>query len=390
MTPALNQRGVSLLEALVAMAVMAIGAVAVVGMQATLRLNGDVAKQRAEAVRQAQQQLEVWRGFTRLDATGGEIDWTDITNLTDTLTPPNSNATYTRDFKVVPNDPTTDNPRSRSVHAKVTWVDRASVEQSVTLNTVITGAHPELGGSLSIPLSNSLLANPGGRHPAIPPAAVPQTDGTSLFNPPGAPSTLGWYFNNTTGVITRVCTNVADTSTCTDLTALLLSGFVRFSTGFSQPTPAQAEAPTSATLPITVAVEQEQPFSTTVSCFTSLPDSTAMAYFCVLQVNPPSTPNWTGTTVFGGIPLAGSINDDDDDEFRVCRYSTVRSNSAVVPTDLKNEQHPLRYVAVNASLTNQNYLVIRAGDDDNPFTCPNDDTATPNVNGATWHQQPSS
>ena len=45
------QRGISLVEALVAMLVMSFGMLAIVGLQATLRLNADVAKQRAEAVR---------------------------------------------------------------------------------------------------------------------------------------------------------------------------------------------------------------------------------------------------------------------------------------------------------------------------------------------------
>ena len=45
------QRGVSLVEAIVAMAVMAFGMMAIVGLQTTLRQNSDIAKQRSEAVR---------------------------------------------------------------------------------------------------------------------------------------------------------------------------------------------------------------------------------------------------------------------------------------------------------------------------------------------------
>lgn len=385
-----KQRGVSLLEALVAMTVMAIGAVAVVGMQATLRMNGDVSKQRAESVRLAQQLLEEWRGYTGFTAVAGVVDWADLATSSSDLTPANSNATYTRTVTVVPSGDADDNPRAKTLHVRVEWTDRTNVLQSVALNTIITGAHPELGGSLSIPVSNSLLNNPGGRHPAIPPTAVPYGVGSSSFNPPGSPPSLAWVFNNSTGMVTQVCTDVANAATCSDVTAMLLSGFIRFSTGSAQPTPAQAEAPTSPTQAITVDVAQTSPFSTTVNCFASPIDSTSTAYFCLLNTNPPTTPTWSGTTTFSGISLASGIADFDDDKFRVCRYTTVRSNSAIVPTDLKNDDHPLHYVNVNAPLTNQNYLVIRAGDDAAPFTCPDDNSSTSNVNGATWHHQPAS
>ncbi len=56
-----RQRGISLIEAVVALAVMAFGMLAFVGLQSSLRFNGDVAKQRAEAVRIAQEAIEQWR-----------------------------------------------------------------------------------------------------------------------------------------------------------------------------------------------------------------------------------------------------------------------------------------------------------------------------------------
>ncbi len=58
------QRGVSLVEAIVAMAVMAFGMMAIVGLQTTLRANSDVAKQRSEAVRIAEEAIETARAFS--------------------------------------------------------------------------------------------------------------------------------------------------------------------------------------------------------------------------------------------------------------------------------------------------------------------------------------
>src|SRR3990167_8768909 len=60
----LRHRGVSLVEALIALAVMAFGMLAVVGVQSTMRLNSDLSKQRTEATRIASEEIERLRSFT--------------------------------------------------------------------------------------------------------------------------------------------------------------------------------------------------------------------------------------------------------------------------------------------------------------------------------------
>ena len=73
-----SERGLSLIEALVAMAVMAVGMLGVLGMQATLRSNGDVAKQRSEAVRIAQATMETQRVFSVMGAASGGASYSGI------------------------------------------------------------------------------------------------------------------------------------------------------------------------------------------------------------------------------------------------------------------------------------------------------------------------
>jgi Tfp pilus assembly protein PilV len=58
-------RGVSLVEALVSLAVMSFGMLGVVGVQATLRYNAEVSKQRSEAVRIGQEEMESLRSFVQ-------------------------------------------------------------------------------------------------------------------------------------------------------------------------------------------------------------------------------------------------------------------------------------------------------------------------------------
>jgi Tfp pilus assembly protein PilV len=380
MSTLVRSRGISLLEALVAIAVMAIGAVAVVGMQAGLRLGGDVAKQRLIATRLAQEVLDRARGFESLTATGS-LDWTDLVTDTATLTPADSNATFTRTVTVVDSGGAgTDLPRSKTLHVRVTWTDRSNQDQAVDMNTLISGVHPELAGTLGVPQYASPFLRPQGRHPAIPPVAI--NDGpTSRFVPPGASDT--WVFNNATGAIVQIC---PVSGPCVDVIGKLLSGFIRFATGTAQPTAVDSEAPSSPPLStVEVTMDNLVP-ALGADCYEEFA-ATHVAYFCLIRTST-GTPNWGGKVQLAGLALSSSMADNDPSRFKVCRYTTVRNNTATVPTDLKNTQGPLTYVGVQDPLTNQNFLVIRAGASGVAFTCPNDDTATTRVNGSTWQHQP--
>ncbi len=180
-------RGVSLIEALVALAVMAFGILGVVGVQSTLRQNADVSRQRAEAVRIAQETVENWRSFSVLSATPGQTAYADIvSNAGVSVDPVIANTSYTVTRSVVDaraNDPA--EPRLRNLVVDVAWTDRTGQTQHVTLNTSIAGIAPELAGSLAIPANASATEMPGGRNAAIPVSAVDQGDGTSRFAPPG-------------------------------------------------------------------------------------------------------------------------------------------------------------------------------------------------------------
>lgn len=89
--------------------------------------------------------------------------------------------------------------------------------------------------------------------------------------------------------------------------------------------------------------------------------------------------------------LADDAADKRSSRYRVCRYTPAASDAQVIP----NHLHPRTYVNVGASetLTNQNFLVIRAGDDvTTSFQCPIDAPADPAssdfVNSNTLLHQP--
>lgn len=409
-----SSRGVSLIEAVVALAVMGFGMLGIAAMQSSLRQNSDVARQRAEAVRLASEAIEVMRSYSVMATASGKTAYADIfdtagvpptqLNLPSTIN--GVNAVFTRKVKV--RDTAAQN--RKTVEVLVQWQDRAdtggaSVMQEVRLSTEVHGSPPQLAASLIVPGSGTATQRPAGRHASIPPAATLNADGTSTL--PVAPS-LSWKFNNTTGFIQAICN-----PTCGPfVNGRLLSGYISFATGSSDPGAAGAELPPDnalaafTTTPPTAGITLQQimpgvPPSPPPQCYLEpLPGAPAatrvVAYYCVVFVEFGTSPkySWSGRSELNlgaGAPLAASIADSSASAYRVCRYTSERSQAAVGNGSpvLRNSDHPYNYVAVSENLVNQNFLVIRAGNGTLAFDCPDDDAATPLVNGRTWHHQPS-
>lgn len=370
-----TQAGVSLIEALVSLLVMAVGILGIAAVQSTLRSNGDLSRQQAEATRIAQQAAEFARNFSSIGGVGDSFETIASATL---VAVAGVNASFSRQVTV------TDSADGlyKRFNIVVGWTDRNGRAQSVTLNTNIARVPPELAGTLGVAPAGAPERRAMGRNAGIPPSAVDQGDGTSRFSPPGA-GTLSWVFNNASGIITQRCTTP---TTCTAVTDLLLSGFVRFSTGSVQPNAVDAEAPTSTALPgVGVQVDQTAPSTATVGCFV---DSTAawVEYFCAVPVTV-ATPRWSGRSLLNGLTLAATAADNTASAYRVCRYTPDRAHTAV-SSSFPNSNHPLDYVDVAAPLVQQNFLVIRAGDGTAAFTCPADNALTPDVNGNTFDHQP--
>ena len=407
-------RGVSLVEAMVALAVMAFGMLAVVGVQSTLRLNGDIAKQRSEATRIAQETLEKGRSFQVIDSAdkgAGQTAWEEIVSSTQDITPANSSATYHVESTVT----TYTDPPAKAMRVTVSWNDRAGQRQEVLLSTSIAAAAPALSGSLGVlrgAAAGGPVRRPFKRHPSIPVQARDFGDGRSAFVPSFRPW-LVLVFNNATGLITGICDRAlgdsdlsneniqpSDVSSCANNTvAQLLSGFVRFwrNTGGPDLTAADVENPPGPALRMRMQLTltssghpsgsfciDDANYDTTF--FGQLPFAT---YFCVVKSN--SNGQWSGRTLIEAQPthvgnddLAWQIsNSAGDDRFKVCRYTSAASDALTVP----NVDHPRNYADVSGNLTDQNFVVIPS-----VKTCPTDVPANPAagdvVNSNTLQHQP--
>jgi len=371
------RRGIALIEALVALAVMAFGMLAVAGVQVTLRQNADIAKQRSEAVRLAQAEIERWRAFTSIGpgAPGADTYGTLVGIVLPAVSGSNAQFTVARSV----DEPA--NLAYKMMRVDVSWVDRNGQAQSVRLSTAIHRVAPELAGTVSV-LGGA--AGLGNLNPAIPSGSKPLTPTTSGFRPPqgGAGDAVAWVFNNATGLITVCTTNALTTAAlaqenitnCNAGNAQLLSGYISFATGPSAPTAADAEVPPSAALPVTIQVLRTLPAALAVSCFTEQ-FPLYVSYYCAVPVG--IALSWSGRSVVGG--LAGLTDDPvnaDAANRRVCRYTRYQDNRTVASGTITNAEHPLDYAGVNGPLANQNFLIIRAGDNASAFACPADNPAT--------------
>lgn len=367
-------RGVSLVEALVAFAVLAFGMLGVAGMQATLRFNADIAKQRSEAVRIAQETLEDWRAFSVLNVTAGhtatysaiaDLPQTDITGYT-------TNTTYRRTGTVKTSAPM----GHKALVVDVEWADRNGAVQSVRLASLVAGVAPELAATLVSPTGGLPTRNPYARHRGIPPQARDFGNGTSGYLPPQSDGTgVAWLFSNSTGLFRSCSTAIRNNAllTAADLSCdnsqyfMLLSGYIRYATRSTQPdaTAVDDQHAAGPDFPTpTVQVRYTLPTTGTRSCYvSSLGSGSYREYQCGVPITQ-ATPTWSGSVQFGGLSIASGTSDDDEDHYRICRYYQTAP-----------------YANVKDALTNQNYVIIRAGREHTSFTCPA---------GVTWPHQPAS
>ena len=374
-----DARGFTLIEAMVAMIVMAFGLLSIVGLQGMLTRNADSAKQRTEAVRLAQEKLECLRSYTQIPSNltvaasrncmGALISadtWADMATVaSDPLNPLSStysNTSYTRGWTI--GGATTD--PYRTVNVLVTWTDRAGASQSYAANSVISQSNPDDEGSLGFPLpQNTNLKRPKNRNINIPVPAVDLGNGKSAYQ---VSPTLAVVFSNASGYVIEKCsTNVtaatyaAGTAGCAGYDGYIVAGYVS-----AESSVALAVATGINTVGVTGSDS-----SRAISCgFGDAKDQNNTAttivgfkyYLCVIPVV-------KGNSWAGSIRLAGMTAGNSNKNWLVCRFeypaSTLQTN---------NERNFQPYVGVGESLDSQNYYIASSS----PGTCPTLTTTTGN------------
>lgn len=366
------QRGVTLVEALVALLVMSIGMVALVGLMSNLRQSTDIAKQRSEAMRIAQAELGQLRTFSVLTRPTGALpsihDYdTDLASAPAFVaTTPDSNASFTVSRTVTPLV-AGDNALllARTASVTVSWADRAGSAEQLTLDTIVARVDPAYGGALAIPAPAADVRIPGGQHPAIPATAKDLGNKSSAFRPSSLSSTV-WVFNNISGVITGACTiapgtpvsslTAQDVESCSNNTyGYLISGQIRYSnTNPANPTGPEGTAVSTGVTGIkggSMADAIPNPTCFVDDIVTGSPSPSFLNYSCIVYPSIDTAKRWTGQVLLSSpLPIGTATS-----QYRVCRYSADYNGNATID----NAEHPAVYTNLANSLARQNFLVIR-------------------------------
>jgi prepilin-type N-terminal cleavage/methylation domain-containing protein len=359
-------RGFSLIESLIALAITAFGLLALAGVALKLAHSEDVARQRGEATRLAQEQIESFRSFTQLSSEPGKNAWDSMGsgNTSDQITNHedfNTNTTFTRSWQVFDSagDPW------RRVSVTVAWTDRIKGDaepQSLTFNSIISKTDPFDSGALAFPQpGNTTLKRPKNRSMNIPVPAVDLGEGKSAI-----PVGTGLYavFSNDTGWVVRTCnfniTSASELDQCAQTTAYIIAGYISLKSS------GNGNNNNALTFPADLAINTSQiSGSTGVVCNVSdardQNDNTVLSgykyYLCVVYVAA------EGQAWSGKVRLAGDTLNSGTADVLVCRFQYATSS-----TSNANQRNVQPYSGVADSLDNQNYVIT------NTNSCPTIDS----------------
>jgi type IV pilus modification protein PilV len=380
------QAGFTLIEAMIAMLVLAFGMLAIAGLQTALAHNSDTAKQRTEATRLAQAKIEQLRSFEQVASGVGKYSYTEnIVSGADTVSPAASSASnvsattntaYARTWTVTPSIFDT------TVRVAVDWVDRQGQPQSVLLSSVISKSDPMAAGVLSVAPPVPAIKTPYHGMPPIPTVGKYIGDGKSAIQLPGTGPASYIVFDNTVDAMVFRCNGTVTTSTVasdctTPSSAFLVTGFISGLPASFNADDAQASAttltlvgggstaecfvfrvPTTGNFP-------RDPGSPAPTAFAS----TFFGYLCLIP--PDATGTWSGSLKVIKRPGFPSLMQTGD---LICRLSWDQDGSGPPPGNT-NREHRDPYVSVSESLQGQNFRYVPTST--SPTTCP----ASENVNG---------
>lgn len=133
-----QQRGITLIESLIAFLVLSLGMLAVMRMQPELRQHADLARQRSEATRIAQQDIEALRS-------AAPASFASIASAAYGVEPDGLGSPR---YAVQRHVDATAWPHARGVEVIVSWPDRSGETQQVALVTLIGATDPSAAGAL--------------------------------------------------------------------------------------------------------------------------------------------------------------------------------------------------------------------------------------------------
>ena len=343
-----SRRGFALIEAVIAMLVVAVGLLILGATFLKLTRAEDVARQQGEATRLVEERIEAMRAYTQITAANGVVSWNGLAGGSDSF---GTDTVYTRSWALGGSSADT----MRTLRVTVDWTDRAGEAQTISMATVVSRTDPSDVGSLGFPLpANTTLKRPKNRNLNIPVPASDLGNGESAFRLPN--TNYAVVFSNETGYVVKSCslasgvTNITldDLSDCSDASAYILAGYISLHHISTFPTSLAINAS---------GISGESSVNCSISNAVDQTSGASIAgykyYLCVISV-PAAGDAWSGS-----LKLAAPTLNTGSNNFLVCRFQFP--SAAGITANQRNVQP---YANVAESLDSQNYLIT----DDNQ--CP--------------------
>lgn len=338
-----RQRGFSLIEAAIAMLVVAVGVLTLGGTYLKLSRGEDVAKQRGEATRLVGDKVEALRAYTQIAVGAGVVSWNALATGTDRI---ETNTVYTRNWTFGGTSADT----MRPLTVAVSWLDRSGEAQTISISTVVSRTDPADSGVLGFPLpANTTLKRPKNRNLNIPVPASDLGNGESAFRLPN--TNFAVVFSNETGYVVKSCSlatgvttiTLNDLSNCSDATAYILAGYISLSglSGFPSALAVNTSGiggASAVTCSVSDAIDQS----------TNAAIAGYKYYLCVVSV-PSVGAAWSGRIKLASPALNSGSN------YLVCRFQFPSA-----PGISDNQRNVQAYSGVAESLDSQNYVITGA------------------------------
>ena len=138
-----QQKGISLIEVLIALVILATGFVVLIEFQANLSRKVSGISQQFEAKVIAQDRLDQLRHFVALTTAEGSPSYQQIVSGNATVSKPGTT------YAVVWTVSTVANPPHKVVRVVVSWTDQANASQSVVIDGIIGANDPMNTGTVS-------------------------------------------------------------------------------------------------------------------------------------------------------------------------------------------------------------------------------------------------
>ncbi|MDB5819647.1 MAG: hypothetical protein JWQ11_3287 [Rhizobacter sp.] len=380
--------GFTLVETLIALALLGAGILALASLQMTVGRNAAMARERMQALRHAERAIEQVRSFDSIQSSSAASapGFTSFDSFADSVSTEAATSAQT-EFTVARHSLGEIAGPWRELVVNVAWKDRLGSSDSIDLRTVLARSSPTRLAQAALQAPADRLLRPMARHSAIPLHAIRRDDGTSVL-PWAGRSGASLVLDNLTAEVVGICRGSTDAGVattpatrpfsaaadplqaCLATSGYLLSGYVGVSNAFDTAT-ANAESTeartatraSAAPLPPDLAIAFTRPeFITsppdcapmvTVADATSQTDEATRFYICLVRPSDhdhrPDTPMaWSARVdLWSAAGLARRT---------VCRYTPSADT-------LDNEEHPDTYRLVTGPLHNQNFVVTAPGTD---------------------------